>query len=319
MKKRIISLVICLSLIFSVYSLKTNADTTIYGAGYVSTDSSGLIIRKSASKTAAPVGSLNKGDYVTLVSKSGSWWKVEYQNDKYGYCSADYITVQSTNVGFANTKSTSLLIRSGAGSKYPVIGSFQKGENFAVLSKGSSWSKVLFYGTQIGYVSSSYVGSKSTAYSSVTLNVSDYKQTDPKWANVKLGSSSKTISKSGCVVCCLANTESYRKGTSVTPKYLATNLKFTSDGSVYWPSNYVFYSNSNYLSVIYNKLKAGIPVIIGAKSSSRSHYVTVYGFKESSNLTADKFLIKDPGSSTTTTLKQFLDSYPTFIKLVYYN
>lgn len=316
MTKKIIALFLTAVISISFFSIPASAETYIYGAGLVNTKSTNLTIRKSKSTESAAIGSLKKGSYVTLIAKSGSWWKVEYNDNQYGYCSSKYITVNSRNVGYAKTKNSALSIRSGEGTDYPVLGKFKQNQRFAILSKGDTWSKILYNGIKIGYVHNDYIGD---TYSSVTLSVKNFKQTDSRWADVKLGNSNATIRNSGCVVSSLANTESYRTKTTVTPKMLATSLKFTSGGAVYWPKQYSFYSNSDYLSVIYKKLHAGIPVIIGGKSNKGTHYVTVYGFRNSISLSPENFLIRDPGSSKNKTLNQFFKSYPTFIKLAYYN
>ena len=87
----LIAAVIALLLVFPV---------EVYGAsdrkaGIVSVSSGRLNVRSSPSTGAAVVTSLQKGSYVTLLSKSGSWWQVEYAKGKTGYCHGDYITTIS--------------------------------------------------------------------------------------------------------------------------------------------------------------------------------------------------------------------------------
>ena len=114
--------------------------------------------------------------------------------------------------------------------------------------------------------------------------------------------------------------ESYRLGYSITPDVLSKKVSYTSGGLLYWPSNYIQSTNSNYLSTIYNLLKSGKPVTIGAKTSSGGqHWVVVTGYKGGNTLTASKFTINDPGSSTRDTLDDFFNSYPIFYKIAYYN
>ena len=47
-------------------------------AGTVTTASGALNVRSSASTSGKIVASLPRGSNVTLLSKSGSWWQVEY-------------------------------------------------------------------------------------------------------------------------------------------------------------------------------------------------------------------------------------------------
>ena len=71
-------------------------------AGTVATSSTGLNVRSAPSSTAAIRTSLPKGTAVTLISRSGDWWQVQYGPDSYGYCSAAYIRELSGSSSAAN-------------------------------------------------------------------------------------------------------------------------------------------------------------------------------------------------------------------------
>jgi len=61
-------------------------------------------------------------------------------------------------------------------------------------------------------------------------------------------------------------------------------------------------------------------VLLGCKNSYGSqHWVVVTGYTGGSTLTASGFTINDPGTSSRTTLSQFLSVYPSFYKILYYN
>jgi len=112
--------------------------------------------------------------------------------------------------------------------------------------------------------------------------------------------------------------ESYRTGTIVTPPVMASRLTYTSGGGVYWPNNYTFFFTNSY-SAIYQALKSGKFVLYGAKNySGGQHWVVITGFTGGSAITASGFTINDPGSSTRTTLQQYLNSYPVFYKYAIY-
>ena len=289
-------------------------------AGAVTTSSMSLNVRASASTSASVVATLKKGSYITLLSKSGSWWQVEYGKGQYGYCHADYITIVEGSPVTVKV-SGALNVRSGAGTSYSRVASLYNGETVLLLSSSGGWSRVLYHGIKTGYVSSQYLSgtSASTGYTSVSLSVPSFKQTDSRWANVTIGSSGKTIANIGCATTAIAMMESYRTGTTIYPDAMSKKLSYTSSGSVYWPSNYVTVtSSSGYLSAIYNKLKEGKPVLFGAKNSyGTQHWVVITGFTGGS-LAASNFTINDPGSNSRTTLQQFLNAYPTFYKYFYY-
>ena len=319
--RKFTSFVLTLILILSTIIIPTTAATTSSKAGVVSVTSGNLNVRSSASTSGTVVSSLSKGSYVTLMSKSGNWWHVEYADGKYGYCHADYIKTATGTPATVKISSGSLNVRSGAGTSYSKVSSLYNGEVVIVLGLSGSWSKILYNGTKIGYVSSQYLSNSSSSnYSKVSLNVPSFKQTDKRWANVKIGSSGKTIAQIGCVTTAIAMMESYRTGTTIYPDAMSKKLSYSSSGNVYWPSNYTAVtSSSGYLSGIYSKLKAGKPVLFGAKKSSGTqHWVVITGYTGGSTLTASGFTINDPGSNSRTTLQHLLNEYPTFYKYFYY-
>lgn len=325
MKKTIsILMAVVLSLSLLPFTQRVSATEKIHGAGKVSTASTALNVRSSASGTSTVKAKLSKDSYVTLISKSGNYWRVQYSASGYGYCHADYIKTSSTKVRTVKTTSGRLRVRSSASGSATVKDYLSSGTQVTVLSTSGSFSRILYNGTKRGYVASSYLTTEGTSsdssYKAIKLSVPSYKQTDSRWANVTLGSSGQSIAKIGCATTAIAMLESYRSGTTIYPNAMAKKLSYTSGGAVYWPSHYnIITSQSGYLSKIYNLLKEGKPVLIGAKKSNGSqHYVVITGVKSTSTLTTSSFYINDPGSNTRTTLNQFFADYPNFYKMMTY-
>ena len=325
MKKTIsILMAVVLSLSMLPFSNKTIAAEKIYGAGKVATSSTALNVRSSASGNSTVRAKLSKDSYVTLISKSGSYWRVQYSATGYGYCHADYIKTSSTKVRTVKTASGRLRVRSSASGSAAVKDYLSSGTQVTVLSTSGSFSRILYNGTKRGYVASNYLTteaiSSDSSYKAIKLNVPSYKQTDSRWANVTLGSSGQTIARIGCATTAIAMLESYRTGTTIYPNAMAKKLSYTSGGAVYWPSHYkIITSSSGYLTKVYNLLKEGKPVLIGAKKSNGSqHYVVITGVKATSALTTSAFYINDPGSNTRITLNQFFADYPNFYKMMHY-
>lgn len=314
------AVVLCFSLF--AFAPKSSAASAITGAGRVTTTATALNVRSSASANATIKAKLPKGSYVTLISKSGSYWRVQYSASAYGYCHADYITTASTTVRYVKTSSGRLNVRSSASSSATVKAQLSSGTPVTVLSTSGSYSRIVYNGTKTGYVHSDYLKATQPtgSYKAIKLSVPDYKQTDSRWANVTLGSSGQSIAKIGCATTALAMTESHRTKTTLYPHQMAKKLSYTSGGAVYWPTNYtVVTSSSGYLAKIYSLLEAGKPVIVGAKKANGSqHYVVVTGVKSTDTLTTSAFYINDPGSGTRTTLNQFFAAYPYFYKMLYY-
>ena len=322
--KKLLSILLTLIITFSivVMPIKSYGATLTSQAGIVSVSSGKLNVRKSASTSSVILTSLTKGSYVTLISQSGDWCYVEYADGKYGYCHKNYIKPDSGKTATVKTNSTSLNVRNGAGTSYAIKDSLPKGEIVIILSTSNGWSNILYNGTKTGFVSSQYLSTSevSTNYSKVSLKVPSYKQTDFRWANVKIGTSGKTIAQIGCATTAIAMMESYRTGTTIYPDAMSKKLTYSSSGNVYWPSHYkAVTSSSGYLSKIYEKLKEGKPILFGAKKSSGTqHWVVITGYSGGDTLTASGFIINDPGSNKRTTLQQFLNEYPIFYKYFYY-
>ena len=317
--RKIASIIFIIMLVVGVFSLspKAEAATLSSKAGAVTTSSGKLNVRSQPSSGASVVASLKKGSYITLISKSGSWRKVEYANGKYGYCHADYITIVQGTPVTVTTQSGGLNVRSGLGTSYGKAATLYKGQTVIFLATSNGWSRVLYHGTKTGYVSAQYL---SNYYSTVSLSVPNFKQTDSRWKDILIGTSGKTFAQIGCATTAVAMMESYRSGTTIYPNVMAEKLTYTSSGNLYWPSHYTVVTNSSgYLSAIYSKLKLGRPVLLGMQNTYGSqHWVVITGYTGGTSLTASGFTIHDPGTYSRTNLQQFLNAYPTFYKYFYY-
>lgn len=316
MKRSISFLVAAILALALVVPVKVSGASE-YKAGIVKVSSGRLNVRSGPSSDGKVLGSLQKGSYVTLLRKSGSWWQVEYARGKTGYCHGDYISAVSAGERVVRLNGGTLNVRMGPGTGYARVASLNNGERVMVLSQSGGWSKILYHGTGTGYVSSQYLDGGSAV--GVSLNVPSYKQTDSRWAHTYIGNSGKTMAKIGCATTAIAMMESYRTGTTIYPDAMTKKLSYTSGGSVYWPSHYrVFTSASNYLSGIRGCLDQGKPVLFGAKNSSGGqHWVVITGYSGTGS-TASAFAIQDPGSNSRTNLQQFLRDYPTFYKYFCY-
>ncbi len=321
--KKFCAAVLCLFLL-CVCAVPSFAANESSRAGTVRITSGRLNVRSAPNTSSAVIASLYKDETVTLLQKNGDFWKIEYANGAYGYASAQYVKeVPGSFAARVKTAGGNLNVRTGAGTNHGIQTVLPNGKNVVVLSQNSGWAKILYNGKSTGYVSTSYLtklsGSTSGGYTAVKLSVPSFKQTDARWAHVKIGTSGDTIGSSGCTTTALAMTESYRTGTTLTPAAMASRLTYAPAGWLYWPSNYVISTdNSNYLQTVYNLLKSGKPVILGMKKSNGAqHWVVVTGFTGGA-LTAANFTVNDPGSNSRTQLSDFVSAYPNFYKMVYY-
>ncbi len=282
--------------------------------GKVRTNGTNLNVRQSASTSSKIVTKLKNNTLITIISSSSNFYKVEYQDNKYGYVHKNYINIVDSSI--KKVVASSLNVRSGASTKYKIIDKLAKNELVAALSLSNNFYKVLYDGSSVGYVHKSYL---SNITQGKTLDIISYKQTDARWKNLKIGKSKYNVGEAGCLITSMAMSESYRRNTTITPTYVVNNFSFTNEGNMYWPSTYTTSTSSNYLSIISNNLKNNKPTIIGAKKNNGSmHFVIVKGYLSSSSLTKSNFIINDPASNTRTTLSEFMNIYPNFYKIAYY-
>ena len=314
--KLLTTLFIFTSLITTNEIKVTNAISNSSSVGKVVTSGTNLNVRQSASTSSKIISKLKNNALITIISTHNNFYKIEYKDEQYGYVHKSYIT--KINSSIKKVTASTLNVRSGSSTKYKVIDKLNKNELVATLSLSNNFYKVLYDGSSIGYVHKDYL-KDITTYSSYNLNVVSYKQTDSRWSNKKIGKSTYTIGKAGCLITSMSMSESYRRNTTVTPTYIVNNFTFTSSGNMYWPTNYTTSTSSSYLQTIYNNLKINKPTIVGAKKKDGSmHFVIVKGFTGSNSLSKSNFIINDPGSNTRTTLSEFMATYPNFYKIAYY-
>lgn len=316
--KRFLSLVLSLCVLLGLFGADVSAASDMPGAAKVTTGAYNLNVRAAASTSAAVTAKLKDGTWVTLLEKSGSWYRVRYGENKTGYCHADYLAVRDGS--FLTTVSaggSSLNVRRGAGTQYSVKTKLPDGTSVAVVSQSGGWSHILYDGSVFGYVASDYLAANQTR--AIRLEVPYYSQTDPRWKNTAIGTSGGTIGAIGCTTTCLAMLESFRKGTAVTPKAMAASLRYMPGGALYWPADYnTALANSDPLQQILDVLQTGKPVIYGCKKpGGTQHWCVVTGWNGKTK-TASAFTINDPASAARTTLADFTAVYPTPYKLAWY-
>lgn len=166
------------------------------------------------------------------------------------------------------------------------------------------------------------VSNSNSSSSNIQLSVPSYKQGDARWKNVKIGT--KTIGAVGCIITSIAMAYSYNTNSTVYPDAVKNKLRF-SNNSIYWSSvsncglSYKSYGgksiNQDIMRDIYNKLKAGRPVVIWCQNSKgNAHAVCVTGYNGNTNsFSASNFSINDPAYSRTN-LQQHLN----YVDKVYY-
>ncbi|MEH6889611.1 SH3 domain-containing protein [Bacillus sp. JJ864] len=132
-----------------------------------------LNVRNSPGAGSTLIGSVQKGETVTVIGKANGWAKIEYKG-KEGYVSLEFIKIgekagvapqpaptqqSSINNGpqeAGTITATSLRVRSAANTNSSILGNLKQGEKITVLGKANGWAKIAYNGKE-GYVSLEFV------------------------------------------------------------------------------------------------------------------------------------------------------------------
>jgi len=133
-----------------------------------------------------------------------------------------------------------------------------------------------------------------------------YLQTDPRWADDKIGGSGETLRSVGCTVCCISMALAHH-GVDLDPGKLNRALiergGYTSRGWVKWDAVRQITSGKVRVRIprspapsdIREALAAGSPVIVKVRlRSGILHWVLVVGLRDGGAGGGGEYLIKDP-------------------------
>lgn len=82
----------------------TTSTSTQASQGQAKVTASSLNVRKSSSASSAKVGSVSKGQVVTILEKSGTWSKIKTSNGSIGWVSSSYLTTNMSQTTQAPTR-----------------------------------------------------------------------------------------------------------------------------------------------------------------------------------------------------------------------
>lgn len=202
------------------------------------------------------------------------------------------------------------------------LGMFGSGETVQLIGrKLVNGSYRCRYGESYGYIKAESLTENnniSVTGDDIILNVEDMKQFDDRWKYEPLGTYGDTIWDIGCTLTCVAMVESYRTGVTYYPDEMAHMLSFTAGGALFWPSDYVTVATEFDYQLFYEILKSGKPLIVGGGNSYTTHWCVIYGTQGITldengnplNLSAENFLINDPGSSYRFNLAEYYSHCP---------
>lgn len=130
-----------------------NGNTTVIAKGIVTANQ--LNIRNSATQDSDKVGSLNYGDRVEILEKSGNWGRTSKGWISLNYVYQDGATGTNTAKGTVNADG-GLIIRSGPGTGYDKVGAYMDGDSVNILEQ-FTYGGVKWGCTSKGWISMKYV------------------------------------------------------------------------------------------------------------------------------------------------------------------
>ncbi len=238
--------------------------TPAAGEGVCNT--SALNIRKDASTSSDTYGVIKQGEKVTILSKSGDWYKVKTTVsgvEVTGFAHASYITVAtsgSTASGSAGGSSVTaasgtgvcntdvLNVRKEASTSSEILGRIDKDDTVTITGTSGDWYQVkatVASGDVTGFVYKTYIDKKDTSSQAPeqTLEpaptVTEVNET--VWATAAVNVRKDSNTSSGVV-------STLRKGASVTRTGVLSNgwsrVSFNG-GTAYIHSNYLTTTNPN--------------------------------------------------------------------------
>ena len=155
--KRILSMVLALVLSIGAMSITAfAAEETMYGIGFV--NASSLRLRSEPDANSATLVYAPRNDCVVVISKSGEWYKVNY-NLQVGYMHPDYLKVltrENAELGYGEVSGSGVNLRSGPSTTYGKVAVASSGEKCYILGLNNGWYKVIYNGS-ICYIRSDYL------------------------------------------------------------------------------------------------------------------------------------------------------------------
>ena len=153
------------------YVSHSNTASGNFGTGTVVANSVNL--RSGAGTNTSVITSLNKGATMSVIGVSGEWYHVNY-NGTAAYINSAYVGLSGASTpapaqpstpasGTAGTvKGNYVRMRSGAGTGYSILGTYNNGTPLTILGTENGWTKVTI-GSVTGYIRSDYVAAGASA------------------------------------------------------------------------------------------------------------------------------------------------------------
>ena len=155
--RRLITLMLTLILLVGCFSINASAaGNVMHGIGFVNTDS--LRLRSDATTNSKILDTAPEKDCVVVISKSGDWYKVNY-NLQEGYMHKNYLNVltrENAELGYGTVNGSGVNLRSGPSTSYRSVATASKGSKCYILGLNNGWYKVI-YNSTVCYIRSDFI------------------------------------------------------------------------------------------------------------------------------------------------------------------
>lgn len=155
--RKLFSLMLTFVLLMGLISIPVSAaGTVMYGIGFV--DATSLRLRAEPSTGSAVVSTAYDKECVVVISKSGQWYKVNY-NLQEGYMHEDYLkvsTCENAELGYGKINGSGVNLRSGPSTAHNVVTRGANGDKCYIIGLNEGWYKVI-YKEDICYIRSDFL------------------------------------------------------------------------------------------------------------------------------------------------------------------
>lgn len=156
MKNKLITLLIATVLFLSVLSIPLGTNHTYAASKEGIVTASTLNINEKAASSSKKMGSVKKGQVVTIIKQQSSWSQIKY-GSKYGWVSSTYINEK----GYVTA--SSLYLRKSNSTSSQSLATLKKGTSVQIKSTKGSWLNVYISSNKkTGWVSKKYISTTKT-------------------------------------------------------------------------------------------------------------------------------------------------------------
>lgn len=162
MKRRFIRLILILGILTMAF-----AASCAYAEETAKVKGGWLILRDAPGYDGQVLASYPTGTVVTILNKSGSWYRVRTPDDLKGYMLGLYLSFETSGrikdgcTAYVTTNNKyNVNLRAGAGTGYKAIASYAKGTKVNVVRSGSTWCYIRI-GSVEGFMMTRYLTTKA--------------------------------------------------------------------------------------------------------------------------------------------------------------